>query len=143
MNPQRPVPLPVRLVWAALALVALWYLGVGLEKNFYFEPTGDALAEAKVGTRMVAASTAALVVLAAVAWWASAPRWATMLLLVPAVACGGLLLVWPAQLIGGLVFFVAGPVAGLAALVAAAFGWPTRREPELSEPSGSAPRPAR
>jgi hypothetical protein len=127
-----------RLAWMAAVVAATWYLGVGLDKTFYFENTTEALREAEVGLRLIRLASAALVALAGYAWWRGAPTWAWVLVLAAPVVCGGLTELWGESLFPQLGFLVAGPLTVLAALVAVAFRWAGQRtEPTPADVVGS------
>ena len=126
-----------RLSWLVAVLVGLVVLADGLAKNFYIEPTSDALSEAAVGVRLIWASSVVLVVASAYAWWRGAPAWSWLLVLSAPVVCGGLMALWSESLFPQLAFLVVGPVAGLAALVGALLRWRPRN------PASRAVRPAR
>jgi hypothetical protein len=133
---RRDVHLLERTAWFLAVLVALYFVGVGLDHTFQFEPTGDALREEALGFRMIRAWSVALVCLAGYGWWRGAPPWAWLtVLLVPAL-CGGLSEVAPQTLLPHLAFLGAGPLTGLAAVGAVFRPW-------RSLTGRRAPRPAR
>jgi hypothetical protein len=117
-----------RLVWLLAVLVSLVLLGDGLEKNFFFENTEDALHEAAIGVRMIWASCLALTALSAYAWWRGAPAWCSAVTLSPPAVSGGLMAVWPESLFPQLTFLLVGPLAGIAALAGAFLRWKPRHQ---------------
>ena len=116
-----------RLVWLLVVLAATALLGLGLEKNLYFEPTGDALQEAAHGVWLARAGSAALIVLALFARWRGAPTGAWVTVLPAPVVSGGLLEAWPGSLFPQLTFLLVGPLTALAAVLAALTPWRSRR----------------
>jgi hypothetical protein len=112
-----------RAAWLAAGVAALYFLGVGLEHTFQFEPTGEALREEAVGFRMIRVCSLALLGLAGYGWWRGTPTWACMVVLLVPIACGGLSELAPQTLVPHLIFLGAAPLAGLAVLVAAFLPW--------------------
>jgi hypothetical protein len=107
-----------RLVWAVVVLGALVVLFRGLMAGFYFEPTEEALAEARSGAILVGAASVVLVAAAAYAVRAEGwPRWVAGGVLAPVVLCGGLTWLASETLFAQLAVVVAYPAA-LAAVVA-------------------------
>lgn len=102
---------PVRLVWAAVVLAALYLMGDGLGRSFYIEPTEEALASARVGVAFVFSASVVLVAAAAGALRLGAPRWVGVAVAVPALLCGGLTVVAPETLLPLLSAALAYPVA--------------------------------
>lgn len=102
----------LKILWAAVALLALWFILQGLMANVYFENTGDAIAEARRGQRVVLAGSVALS-LAALASFTllGHPKAVGFALLTPVVICGGLLLTVPETLFPQIAIAVAYPVA--------------------------------
>jgi hypothetical protein len=100
------------VLWAVVVLGALALLLRGLAAGVYFEPTAEALAEARTGRLQVACGCC---VLAAAAWYAvrvsGRPRWVAAGLLSPVVLCGGLSLVAAGSLFPQLAVLVAYPAA--------------------------------
>jgi hypothetical protein len=112
-----------RVVWALLAGAAIWLVGDGMVKNFYFEGTGEALAEARIGVRQIYLGSLGLLLLAAYAWWRGAPVWALALVLVVPVPSAGLTLVAGDTLFPQLVFMCMAPFAAAGALAALVLKW--------------------
>jgi hypothetical protein len=80
-----------RALWALTVGLALWVLWRGLVAGVYFEPTGEAIAEARHGALLV--SLACLLLVAAAAFAVLVrhqPLWVGLALLSPVVLCGGL-----------------------------------------------------
>ena len=106
-----------RTLWVltvGFALVVLWR---GLTAGVYFEPTGEAIAEARRGALLVSAACGLLVLAAAYAVLvARLPLWVGLALLSPVVLCGGLTLLASETLLPMLAVLVAYPAA-LAGLV--------------------------
>ena len=125
-----------RIAWLTGVLAAIGVLGTGLDKNFYFENTAEALREAAVGVRMIWWSSIALVALAVHAAQRGAPAWCWALVLSAPVVCGGLMATWSESLFPQLAFLVVGPLAGLAALAGVLVRW------RSTSPRGPASRPA-
>jgi hypothetical protein len=87
----------VRLMWAGLlvawltlVVAGLALLGIGLDKTFYLEPTGEALAGDRVGNLIIMAGSVATFAAAALARWMHTPTWVCILVATPAVLIGGL-----------------------------------------------------
>jgi hypothetical protein len=107
----------VRAGWALAVGFALWLLWRGLEAGVYFEPTGEALAEARHGALLV--GLACLLLVAAAAFGvlvARQPLWVGIALLSPVLLCGGLTWLASETLFPILAVLVAYPAA-LAGLV--------------------------
>ena len=104
------------VAWSALILVGLVLLGTGLDRTFFFEPTGGALERDRVGKNLILVGSVAL--FAAAVWARSmhAPIWSCALVAAPAVLVGGLTLFFGGSLFPHLSALVAFPVA-LAGLV--------------------------
>jgi hypothetical protein len=102
---------PVRVLWALIALAGLYVLGAGLGRSFYIEPTQEALASARVGVGMVYAASLVLVGAAAVAVRLGGPRWVGVAVALPALLCGGLTVVAGETLLPLLSAALAYPVA--------------------------------
>jgi hypothetical protein len=100
-----------RLPWLALIIASLVAIARGLDRTFYFEPTGEALARARTGTTMIIVGSLAL--LAAAAWgtFHALPRWIVIFVSLPAFLCGAESLVWDGTLLPHLSAFVALPLA--------------------------------
>jgi hypothetical protein len=81
----------LKLRWGAVVLGALTLMLRGLWAGMYFEPTGEAVAEARWGKVLVTVACGLLVLAALyavqVAGW---PLWVGAGLLAPVVLCGGL-----------------------------------------------------
>lgn len=112
-----------RVVWALLAGGAIWLVGDGMAKNFYFEGTEEALAEARVGVRQIYLGSLGLVLLAAYARWRGAPVWALALLLIVPVPSAGLTLLAGETLFPQLAFLCTAPFAVSGALAALVLRW--------------------
>jgi len=124
------LPVLERLGWLLAVLAATAVLGLGLSKNVYFEPTGEALREAEDGLWLARAGCTALVGLVLLASWRGAPAWAWAPVLSAPVVSGGLLETWPGSLFPQLTFLVVGPLTALAGLAGAVVPWrPRRRHP--------------
>lgn len=113
----------VRLMWAgllvawfALVVVGLALLGIGLDKTFWFEPTGEALAGDRVGNLLILAGSVAVFAAAAWARWLHTPTWVCVLVATPAVLIGGLTVLSGNSLLPHLSALVGLPV-GLAGLI--------------------------
>jgi len=102
----------LKILWAGLAVLGLWLVFQGLWANVYFEPTNDAIAEARRGQLVVLLGSAALS-LAAVASFKllGHPNGVGLALLTPVVICGGLLLTVPQTLFPQIAIAVAYPIA--------------------------------
>ena len=104
------------VAWSALILVGPVLLGAGLDKTFFFEPTGEALERDRVGNVFILVGSVAL---AAAAGWARlmhAPIWTCSLIATPAVLVGGLTWFFGGSLLPYLSALAAFPIA-LAGLV--------------------------
>ena len=80
------------VAWSALILVGLVLLGTGLDRTFFFEPTGEALERDRAGKILILAGSVALVGAAVWARLMHAPIWSCALVAAPAVLVGGLTL---------------------------------------------------
>jgi hypothetical protein len=102
----------LKILWAAVAVLGLWFILQGLMANVYFEPTGDAIAEARHGQRVVLLGSVVLS-LAALASFKllGHPTAVGFALLAPVVICGGLLLTVPETLFPQIAIAVAYPIA--------------------------------
>jgi hypothetical protein len=127
MDLGRATHLLERTTWLLAVLAATGLLGVGLEKNVYFENTDEALREAADGLWLARAGSVALVGLVLLARWGGAPTWAWVAVLSAPVVSGGLLETWPGSLFPQLAFLVVGPLTLLAALVTVLVPWRSRR----------------
>lgn len=78
-----------RLLLAVPVLGGLVLIGAGLARTLYFEPTGDALQEARAGQRLLLLGCLLLLAATALAL-RSGPRWAAAAIAVPVLLCGGL-----------------------------------------------------
>ncbi len=100
------------LLWVVAVLGAMSLLLRGLWAGVYFEPTGEAIAEARAGKVLVAAACCLLLLAALyavrVAGWSP---WVGAGLLVPVVLCGGLTLLAPETLFPQLALLAACPAA--------------------------------
>ncbi|TNM38579.1 hypothetical protein FHP29_15210 [Nocardioides albidus] len=103
---------------AAVVTVALVLMVQGLGAQVYFEPTEEAVAEARHGAALIAW---ACVLLSAAAAYAclvmERSPWLGAALMAPVVLCGGLTAVMPESLWGVLAALVAVPAAAVAGLV--------------------------
>ena len=118
------------LVWAAVVLGALALMFRGLVAGVYFEPTGEAIAEARHGRVLVAVACGLLVLAALYAVGAAWPLWVRVGLLVPVVLCGGLSWLAAGTLFPQLAVVVACPAAlasTVGGLVAATRSVPRKR----------------
>ena len=111
----------LKLAWGGTVAGALALMLRGLLAAVYFEPTGDALAEARWGNALVGVACFLLVAAAAYAvLGAGCPRWVGVGLLIPVVLCGGLTLIASQTLLPQLAVLVAYPLAvgsGVAGLI--------------------------
>ena len=102
----------LKLLWASVVAAALWFLFRGLWANVYFEPTGDALAEARRGQQVVLLASIGLSCAALASWTLlRQPKVVAVALLAPVVICGGLLLILPGTLLPQIAVLVAYPIA--------------------------------
>jgi len=101
----------VLVSWSALIVVGLAVMGIGLNQTWYFEPTGEALEDARVGNLLILAGSVALVAAAGWARWMHTPIWACALVAAPAILVGGLSLLFENSLFPQLSALVAFPVA--------------------------------
>jgi hypothetical protein len=107
----------VELLWGALVLGALALMLRGLSATVYFEPTAEAIAEARWGKVLVGIACCLLVVAAAYAVRVAAwPVWIGAGLLSPVVLCGGLTWLASETLFPQLAVIVAYPAALAGAL---------------------------
>jgi hypothetical protein len=106
------IAMAMTAAWAAVVIGALVVLGRGLLAGVYFEPTGEAIAEAHRGRVLVATGCCLLLLAAAhallVAHW---PDWVGVAVLTPAIVCGGLTLFAPQTLFPFLTAYIAYPTA--------------------------------
>lgn len=104
--------LVLKLLWAVTVFGALALLFRGLLVGLYFEPTGEAVAEARWGTVLVGIACGLLAAAAGyavlVAGW---PLWVAGGLLTPVVLCGGLTWLASETLLPELAVVVAYPAA--------------------------------
>ena len=102
----------LKVTWASVVVLGLWLMFQGLWANIYFEPTGDAIAEARDGQRLVLVASVALS-LAALASFTllRQPKAVGFALMTPVVVCGGLLLTVPETLFPQIAVAVAYPIA--------------------------------
>jgi hypothetical protein len=111
----------LKLVWAVTVFGALSVLCRGLLAGSYFEPTSEALVEARWGAILVSIACGLLLAAAGYAVMVAAwPRWVAGGLLMPMVLCGGLTSLAPETLFPQLPAVVAFPIAmasGVAGLV--------------------------
>ena len=99
-------------LWATVVVLALWFILQGLVANIYFEPTGDAIAEARRGQRLVLVASVALLLAASASFTVLRhPRAVGFALLAPVAVCGGLLLTMPQTLFPKIAVAVAYPLA--------------------------------
>jgi hypothetical protein len=102
----------LKLVWEAVVLGALALLLRGLVAGVYFEPTGEAIAEAQRGKVLVGVACCLLIAAAGyallVAPW---PSWVGAGLLAPVLLCGGLTWLASETLFPQLAMLVAYPAA--------------------------------
>ncbi|TFD64398.1 hypothetical protein [Cryobacterium ruanii] len=101
---------------SALIVGGLSLIGIGLNQTWYFEPTGEALEDARVGRLLILAGAVALIAAAGWARWMHTPIWACILVAAPAALVGGLSLLFENSLFPQLSALVAFPVA-LAGLI--------------------------
>lgn len=106
----------VLVSWSALIVAGLALVGIGLNQTWYFEPTGEALEDARVGRIVIFAGSVALIAAAGWARWMHTPIWACILVAAPAVLIGGLSFLFENSLFPQLSALVAFPVA-LAGLI--------------------------
>lgn len=106
----------VLVSWSALIGVGLALIGIGLNQTWYFEPTGEALEDARVGRLLILSGSVALIAAAGWARWMHTPIWACILVAAPAILAGGLSLLFENSLFPQLSALVAFPVA-LAGLI--------------------------
>lgn len=117
----------LKLLWGVTILGALALLLRGLWAGVYFEPTGEAIAEARWGKLLVGIGCCLLMAAAGyaalVAGW---PLWVACAILAPVLLCGGLtlfasetllpqlavLVAYPSALVGAVGGLVAGGRAG-------------------------------
>lgn len=78
-----------RLLLAVPVLGGLVLVGAGLRKTFSFEPTGEALREARTGQQLLLLGCVLLLAAAALALQ-TGPRWAAAAIAVAVLLCGGL-----------------------------------------------------
>jgi len=100
-----------RLPWLALIIASLVAIALGLDRTFYLEPTGEALARAGTGATMIMVGSLAL--LAAAAWgiFQALPWWIAVFVSLPAFLCGAESLIWDGTLFPHLSAFLALPLA--------------------------------
>lgn len=102
----------VKLLWGVTVLGALALLLRGLWAGVYFEPTGEAIAEARWGQVLVGVACGLLLAAAGyavlVVGW---PLWVACAILAPVVLCGGLTLFASETLLPQLAVLVSYPSA--------------------------------
>jgi len=107
------------IAWFAVVVVGLALLVIGLDKTFWFEPTGEAIAGDRVGNLLILAGSVTIFATAAWARWLHTPTWVCVLVVAPAVLIGGLTIVAGNSLLPhfsalvGLPVGVAGLITGL------------------------------
>lgn len=111
----------VKLVWGLTVVGALALMLRGLWAGIYFEPTGEAIAEARWGSALVGVACCLLLAAAGYAVLvAECPRWVGVGLLIPVLLCGGLTLFASQTFLPQLAVLVAYPLAlgsGVAGLI--------------------------
>ncbi len=128
----------LKLLWGAVVLGALALMLRGLWAGLYFEPTGEAVAEARSGQVMVLVACGLLVLAALYAVQGAAwPLWVGAGLLAPVVLCGGLTWFASGTLLPQLAVLVAYPSALTSAVggLLARSGRPANNRP--SQAAGS------
>jgi hypothetical protein len=129
----------LKILWAAVALLAMWFILDGLLANVYFENTGEAIAEAHRGQRVVLLGSVALSLVALASFrLLRQPKAVGLALLAPVVICGGLLLIAPETLFPQIAVAVAFPIALGGLLVGLVWAKPRDEQRRTSEsPGGS------
>ena len=105
--------------------------------TFYFEPTGEALAEARTGNLLILGGALGLFVGAVWARLMRVPLWACILVAIPAVLVGGLTLFAGNTLFPQLSYFLAILVAAAAFISVLILARPVHRSPRSVEPRSS------
>lgn len=107
-----------RILLAVVVVAALVLMGRGLGEQIHFENTGEAVAAARHGARLIGWACLLLTLAAAYGWLVlGRSPWVAVGLMAPVVLCGGLTWLMPDSLWGVLAALVAVPAAGVAALV--------------------------
>ena len=117
----------ILIVWSSLVVVGTVLLGRGAYLTFYFEPTGDALAEARTGNALILGGSLCLCVGAVWARLMRVPLWACILVAVPAGLVGGLTLFAGDTLFPQLSYFLAVPISAAALISVLILARPLRR----------------
>lgn len=118
----------ILLLWSALVVSCIVLLGRGAYLTVYFEPTGEALAEARTGNLLILGGSIGLVVAAVWARLMRVPLWACILVAVPAALVGGLTFVAGETLFPELSYLLAVPVAAAALISVLILARPIRRK---------------
>ena len=80
----------ILILWSALVVSCIVLLGRGAYLTVYFEPTGEALAEARTGNLLILGGSLGLFIAAVWARLMRVPLWACILVALPAALVGGL-----------------------------------------------------
>ena len=123
----------VLVLWSAVIVLGLVLMGSGVGSTVYFEPTGEALAEARTGDLLILAGSVCLLLCAAWGRYMKVPLWACMLVAVPSVLVGGLTLLWGSSLFPELSYLVAIPVAATGVIGGLVLATPFRPATERIE----------
>ena len=129
----------VLVLWSAVIVLGLGLglglvlMGSGVGRTVYFEPTGEALAEARTGDLLILAGSVCLLLCAAWGRYMKVPLWACMLVAVPSVLVGGLTLLWGSSLFPELSYLVAIPVAATGVIGGLVLATPFRPATERIE----------
>ena len=111
-------------------LAGLYVVGSGLGHTFQIELTDEAVREQERGFRMIRLGSLGLLVVAGYGVVRGARTLTVTVVAAVPVLCGGLSEAAPESLFPHLVFLVAAPLAGLAALIGVFLPWRShRREP--------------
>ena len=123
----------VLVLWSAVIVLGLVLMGSGVGRTVYFEPTSEALAEARTGDLLILAGSVCLLLCAAWGRYMKVPLWACMLVAVPSVLVGGLTLLWGSSLFPELSYLVAIPVAATGVIGGLVLATPFRPATERIE----------
>jgi len=126
------------ILWSALVVLCTVLLGRGAYMTFYFEPTGEALADARTGNLLILGGALGLFVGAVWARLMRVPLWACILVAIPAVLVGGGLTLFAGNtLFPQLSYFLAVPLAVAAFISVLILARPVHRSPRSVEPRSS------
>lgn len=117
------------MLWSTLVVSCTVLLGRGAYMTFHFEPTAEALAEARTGNLLILGGSLGLFAGAVWARLMRVPLWACILVAVPAALVGGLTLFAGNTFFPQLSYFLAVPIAASALISVLILARPVHRAP--------------